>query len=50
MTTHEAHERILELDHLIFKADTGQVKVTWERYIYLKTEVQVLMDALAKSN
>lgn len=49
MTPHEAHERILELDDLIFKADTGQVKVTWEEYSCLKVEVQALMDALAKS-
>src|SRR4051812_15220408 len=49
MTTHEAHERILELDDLIFKADTGQASVTWEQYVSLKTEAQALMDALAKS-
>jgi hypothetical protein len=49
MTTHEAHERILELDDMIFKADTGQIRVTWEQYTCLKIETQALMDALAKS-
>lgn len=49
MTVHEAHERILELDDMIFKVDTGQVRVTWEQRNCLKIEVQALMDALAKS-
>jgi len=49
MTVKEADDRITELDDLIFKADTGQISVTWQQYLSLKSEVQILMDVLAKS-
>jgi len=49
MTVQEAHERILELDDLIFKAETGQINVTWDHYVSLKTEADTLMDVLART-
>jgi hypothetical protein len=47
MTLSEANELLTKLDHLIFKADTGQIGVTWNEYTSWKKQAQMLMQDLA---
>lgn len=48
MTLGEADKLISKLDDLIFEADTGQAKVTWDEYSSWKNQAETLMEALAK--
>lgn len=49
MTVGEVHERITELDALIFKVETGQVSMTWEEYRTLQVEAESLMEVWAQN-
>ena len=49
MTVGEIHERILELDDLLVRADMGQISMEWEEYQALVEEADGLMNLLAKT-
>jgi hypothetical protein len=48
-TLGEISEKISEIDSLIFRADTGQITITWEQYKSLHEDVETLMNMLAQS-
>jgi hypothetical protein len=47
-TYSQLHEKITEIDALIFRADTGQISLTWEQYTSLKEDAETLMKLLAE--
>jgi hypothetical protein len=49
MTVAEVHERILQIDDLLVKADTGQISMGWEAYQALAKEAEALMTVWAKT-
>jgi hypothetical protein len=48
-TLAEISEKITEVDSLIFRADTGQISLTWEQYKSLHEDGETLMNMLAES-
>jgi hypothetical protein len=48
MTLDEANEELLRLDELLFKAETGQIKMSWDEYRSLQESADALMVAYAR--
>jgi hypothetical protein len=48
-TLREISDKIGEVDSLIFKADTGQITLTWDQYKSLHKDGEALMKMLAES-
>lgn len=48
MLPNEIHEEITRLDDLIFKVETGQVEMSWDKYQELKSLAEELTATLAQ--